>query len=209
MSCNYKLNKNHTTLPLERVSVDSWFHSPLSLSLSLQTILVGDSGVGKTSLLVQNDRGKFLPGSFTATVGIGFTVSAPLPPSLVVPLTWPERCHCDDLSVLTWQQSQSSHPLRCHWGASWIRACVRACVCVMADADNDDEGDVCDQDGNGRSNERLQNKADFKQRGFHARWRVGRELYSARQAEIRGRKWGGCMDRLVRDMYMFEVEALI
>ncbi|KAG8509638.1 hypothetical protein J0S82_014830 [Galemys pyrenaicus] len=41
-----------------------------------QTILVGDSGVGKTSLLVQFDQGKFIPGSFSATVGIGFTVSA-------------------------------------------------------------------------------------------------------------------------------------
>ncbi|NXY83600.1 RAB26 protein, partial [Alcedo cyanopectus] len=39
-----------------------------------QTILVGDSGVGKTSLLVQFDQGKFIPGSFSATVGIGFTV---------------------------------------------------------------------------------------------------------------------------------------
>lgn len=41
-----------------------------------QTILVGDSGVGKTSLLVQFDQGKFQPGSFSATVGIGFTVSS-------------------------------------------------------------------------------------------------------------------------------------
>ena len=41
----------------------------------LQTILVGDSGVGKTSLLVQFDLGKFASGSFAATVGIGFTVS--------------------------------------------------------------------------------------------------------------------------------------
>ena len=40
----------------------------------LQTILVGDSGVGKTSLLVQFDQGKFQTGSFAATVGIGFTV---------------------------------------------------------------------------------------------------------------------------------------
>jgi GTPase SAR1 family protein len=40
----------------------------------LQTILVGDSGVGKTSLLVQFDQGKFQAGSFSATVGIGFTV---------------------------------------------------------------------------------------------------------------------------------------
>lgn len=46
-----------------------------SLLLFFQTILVGDSGVGKTSLLVQFDQGKFIPGSFSATVGIGFTVS--------------------------------------------------------------------------------------------------------------------------------------
>uniref|UniRef100_A0A3P9MD96 small monomeric GTPase n=1 Tax=Oryzias latipes TaxID=8090 RepID=A0A3P9MD96_ORYLA len=37
------------------------------------TILVGDSGVGKTSLLVQFDQGKFISGSFSATVGIGLT----------------------------------------------------------------------------------------------------------------------------------------
>ncbi|KAK8374437.1 hypothetical protein O3P69_011016 [Scylla paramamosain] len=40
-----------------------------------KTILLGDSGVGKTSLLVQFDTGKFQPGTFSATVGIGFTVS--------------------------------------------------------------------------------------------------------------------------------------
>ncbi|KAI5607447.1 ras-related protein Rab-37-like [Silurus asotus] len=40
----------------------------------VKTILVGDSGVGKTSLLVQFDQGKFIPGSFSATVGIGFTI---------------------------------------------------------------------------------------------------------------------------------------
>ena len=32
--------------------------------------------MGKTSLLVQFDQGKFQTGSFAATVGIGFTVSA-------------------------------------------------------------------------------------------------------------------------------------
>ncbi|XP_066444209.1 ras-related protein Rab-37 isoform X3 [Eleutherodactylus coqui] len=41
--------------------------------LQHKTILVGDSSVGKTSLLVQFDQGKFIPGSFTSTVGIGFT----------------------------------------------------------------------------------------------------------------------------------------
>lgn len=38
-----------------------------------KTILVGDSGVGKTSFLVQFDQKKFQAGSFAATVGIGFT----------------------------------------------------------------------------------------------------------------------------------------
>ncbi|XP_071577565.1 uncharacterized protein [Temnothorax nylanderi] len=41
-----------------------------------KTILLGDSGVGKTSLLVQFDTGRFQPGNFAATVGIGFTVIA-------------------------------------------------------------------------------------------------------------------------------------
>ncbi|XP_051742152.1 ras-related protein Rab-37 isoform X2 [Ctenopharyngodon idella] len=53
------------------------FTSTLTLTyneeLMHKTILVGDSGVGKTSLLVQFDQGKFIPGSFSATVGIGFT----------------------------------------------------------------------------------------------------------------------------------------
>ncbi|KAH9383899.1 hypothetical protein HPB48_025791 [Haemaphysalis longicornis] len=53
---------NHVQLPLRH------------RSSSPQTILVGDSGVGKTSLLVQFDQGKFQTGSFSATVGIGFTV---------------------------------------------------------------------------------------------------------------------------------------
>ncbi|KAG7243710.1 hypothetical protein INR49_011267 [Caranx melampygus] len=46
---------------------------PYNEDLTHKTILVGDSGVGKTSLLVQYDQGNFIPGSFTATVGIGFT----------------------------------------------------------------------------------------------------------------------------------------
>ncbi|XP_003703985.1 ras-related protein Rab-37 isoform X1 [Megachile rotundata] len=41
--------------------------------LTHKTILLGDSGVGKTSLLVQFDTKKFQPGNFAATVGIGFT----------------------------------------------------------------------------------------------------------------------------------------
>ncbi|XP_060528356.1 ras-related protein Rab-37-like isoform X2 [Cylas formicarius] len=38
-----------------------------------KTILLGDSGVGKTSILVKFDTGKFESGKFSATVGIGFT----------------------------------------------------------------------------------------------------------------------------------------
>ncbi|XP_066247892.1 ras-related protein Rab-37-like [Euwallacea similis] len=38
-----------------------------------KTILLGDSGVGKTSLLVKFDTGRFEPSKFSATVGIGFT----------------------------------------------------------------------------------------------------------------------------------------
>ncbi|OWA51712.1 Ras-related protein Rab-26 [Hypsibius exemplaris] len=45
-----------------------------------KTILVGDSGVGKTSFLVQFDTGKFQHGCFAATVGIGFTTKTVLTP---------------------------------------------------------------------------------------------------------------------------------
>lgn len=39
-------------------------------------MLVGDSGVGKTCLLVRFKDGAFLAGSFISTVGIDFRVSA-------------------------------------------------------------------------------------------------------------------------------------
>ncbi|NWI47595.1 RAB26 protein, partial [Picathartes gymnocephalus] len=67
-----------------------------------QTILVGDSGVGKTSLLVQFDQGKFIPGSFSATVGIGFTVRAQ---SLVTGLCthpWGEPFFGESQSMYLW-----------------------------------------------------------------------------------------------------------
>ena len=48
---------------------------PPSLSVS-QVMLVGDSGVGKTCLLVRFKDGAFLAGSFISTVGIDFRVSA-------------------------------------------------------------------------------------------------------------------------------------
>ncbi|XP_042198501.1 ras-related protein Rab-26-like [Callorhinchus milii] len=61
-----------------------------------KTILVGDSGVGKTSLLVQFDQGKFIPGSFSATVGIGFTNKVVVLDGVKVKLQY-ENCiysHC-------------------------------------------------------------------------------------------------------------------
>lgn len=42
---------------------------------SHQTILLGDSGVGKTSFLIKYHTGDFRLGSFSATVGIALTVS--------------------------------------------------------------------------------------------------------------------------------------
>ncbi|XP_021183547.1 ras-related protein Rab-37 isoform X2 [Helicoverpa armigera] len=58
------------------------YHPPVTTPARMQddddviihkTILLGDSGVGKTSLLVQFETGKFQAGNFSATVGIGFT----------------------------------------------------------------------------------------------------------------------------------------
>lgn len=37
--------------------------------------MLGDSGVGKTSLLVYYQTGEFKPGSFAATIGVALTVS--------------------------------------------------------------------------------------------------------------------------------------
>lgn len=50
--------------------------------------------MGKTSLLVQFDQGKFIPGSFSATVGIGFTVrTKPLVLGWVTLCTVRKRLH--------------------------------------------------------------------------------------------------------------------
>lgn len=43
--------------------------------LFLQVILLGDSGVGKTSFIVKYHTNEFRTGSFSATVGIALTVS--------------------------------------------------------------------------------------------------------------------------------------
>lgn len=48
----------------------------LSLLLLLQVILLGDSGVGKTSFIVKYHTNEFKAASFSATVGISLTVSA-------------------------------------------------------------------------------------------------------------------------------------
>uniref|UniRef100_A0A4W6FA06 RAB26, member RAS onco family n=1 Tax=Lates calcarifer TaxID=8187 RepID=A0A4W6FA06_LATCA len=44
--------------------------------IAFKVMLVGDSGVGKTCLLVRFKDGAFLAGSFISTVGIDFRVSA-------------------------------------------------------------------------------------------------------------------------------------
>jgi len=93
------------------VSFPCWRRSsprnPLSISrVCFQTILLGDSGVGKTSLLVQFDTGRFQPGNFAATVGIGFTVSNILTPTCSsFPTRW---CHATERgSSMLSPQSQS------------------------------------------------------------------------------------------------------
>ncbi|KAM7334556.1 hypothetical protein ACRRTK_007876 [Alexandromys fortis] len=96
-----------------------------------RTILVGDSGVGKTSLLVQFDQGKFIPGSFSATVGIGFTVSThrlcQLRSPVCVSGCQPER---GELRISSWLElgrpllvmlhSRSRKPDATPSAASWI-----------------------------------------------------------------------------------------
>ena len=47
----------------------------MTAALTFQVMLVGDSGVGKTCLLVRFKDGAFLAGSFISTVGIDFRVS--------------------------------------------------------------------------------------------------------------------------------------
>lgn len=55
-----------------------------AVSLLPQVMLVGDSGVGKTCLLVRFKDGAFLAGSFISTVGIDFRVRGRIQP----PLPW-------------------------------------------------------------------------------------------------------------------------
>ncbi|RLV89605.1 hypothetical protein DV515_00014783 [Chloebia gouldiae] len=59
-------------LPSQNLEPDT----PPSVPPCLQVMLVGDSGVGKTCLLVRFKDGAFLAGSFISTVGIDFRVSA-------------------------------------------------------------------------------------------------------------------------------------
>jgi len=42
--------------------------------------MLGDSGVGKTSLLIRFRDGRYVPSYFLSTVGIDFRVSASFPP---------------------------------------------------------------------------------------------------------------------------------
>jgi len=72
-----------TNIHFHQISIIVKVRTPAIHSCVLQTILLGDSGVGKTSLLVQFDTGRFQPGNFAATVGIGFTVSNTAPRYLI------------------------------------------------------------------------------------------------------------------------------
>ncbi|XP_063270827.1 ras-related protein Rab-26 isoform X1 [Prinia subflava] len=56
--------------------------------LAFKVMLVGDSGVGKTCLLVRFKDGAFLAGSFISTVGIDFRVSAW---ALALPGVWQNK----------------------------------------------------------------------------------------------------------------------
>jgi len=49
------------------------------LLLFFQVMLIGDSGVGKTCVLIRFKDGAFLSGSFISTVGIDFRVRNTLP----------------------------------------------------------------------------------------------------------------------------------
>ncbi|XP_076331490.1 ras-related protein Rab-37-like isoform X2 [Tachypleus tridentatus] len=70
LSCN---GREGAKSPIKPLANSYLFEEPEEEDIIHKTILVGDSGVGKTSLLVQFDQGKFQTGSFSATVGIGFT----------------------------------------------------------------------------------------------------------------------------------------
>ncbi|CAL8311256.1 unnamed protein product [Arctogadus glacialis] len=54
----------------------------MTAALTFQVMLVGDSGVGKTCLLVRFKDGAFLAGSFISTVGIDFRSTMILASSL-------------------------------------------------------------------------------------------------------------------------------
>ncbi len=68
------------SLSLIRVCLNSihalnTFYLKLTVVLCLQVMLLGDSGVGKTCLLVRFKDNAFLSGNFISTVGIDFRVS--------------------------------------------------------------------------------------------------------------------------------------
>lgn len=62
------------------------FYEPMHCHLLSQVMLVGDSGVGKTCLLVRFKDGAFLAGSFISTVGIDFRVSISILATLCLPV---------------------------------------------------------------------------------------------------------------------------
>jgi len=54
--------------------------------------MLGDSGVGKTSLLIRFRDGRYVPSYFLSTVGIDFRVSALFPPSLFCSILFVQIC---------------------------------------------------------------------------------------------------------------------
>lgn len=65
-------NNNHDPAQQKTFKVRRFFHGKQSRDFPAQVMLLGDSGVGKTCLLVRFKDDTFLTGSFIATVGIDF-----------------------------------------------------------------------------------------------------------------------------------------
>ncbi|KAJ4939731.1 hypothetical protein JOQ06_029168 [Pogonophryne albipinna] len=100
------------------------------------TILVGDSGVGKTSLLVQFDQGKFIPGSFSATNKVVTVDDAKVKLQI-----W-DTAGQERFRSVTHAYYRDAHALLLLYDISsrtsfdnirvrvCVRVCVRMCVCV-------------------------------------------------------------------------------
>ncbi|XP_012944215.1 ras-related protein Rab-37 isoform X2 [Aplysia californica] len=65
-------DRNHNQKDLFYLSAESKARSDPALEISKKVMLIGDSGVGKTCILVRFKDGTFLSGSFISTVGIDF-----------------------------------------------------------------------------------------------------------------------------------------